>query len=154
MAQVRTYYVADGNTVRVTQPLPDRKQREQERLEEIRRKRRMQQRQHARMMRQQRVMAIFVAALVMLVCVFFVGYVNLSNSITTHMDNISALESEIADVKADNSATSSRIATAENLTQIKEAAISRLGMVYANEDQIVYYDMEEADYMSQYDDIP
>jgi cell division protein FtsL len=155
MTQVKTYYFTEGNTVRVeAQPLPDRKQREQERKEEQQRKRRMQQRRHARMMRQQRLMAMFTAVTVLAACGLFVGYVNLTNSITTHMDNISQLQEEISDLKADNSATASRIATAANLSDVKNAAINQLGMVYANADQIVYYDMESADYMSQYQNIP
>lgn len=84
----------------------------------------------------------------------FVGYINLTNSITTHMDNISALEQNISDLKASNSATESRIASATNLGDIKTAAINEMGMVYANADQIVYYDMDSSDYMNQYHNIP
>ena len=53
-----------------------------------------------------------------------------------------------------NSETQSRIDTSTNLGDVKAAAMNQLGMVYANADQIVYYNMENNDYMSQYHKIP
>lgn len=155
MAQVRTYYVTEGNTVRVSaQPLPDRQQREKEKREEQRRQKRKRQRMQQRMMQRQRLQAINAAAVVFCVCGLFVGYIKLTNNITTHMEKISRLQEEITAVKAENSAAESRIATAANLSDIKNIAIHQMGMVYAGKDQIVYYDMEAADYMNQYQSIP
>ena len=34
------------------------------------------------------------------------------------------------------------------------AAINRLGMKYASQDQIVYYSIDKNNYMDQYNDIP
>ena len=70
------------------------------------------------------------------------------------MSNISSLESQVSDLKAENQATENRINSEANLQTVKDAALNRLGMVYANSGQIVYYDMDEDDYMSQYDNIP
>ena len=70
------------------------------------------------------------------------------------MKNISALESEIADLKTDNDTTLKRINTSVDLNQIKEKAIGELGMVYASQDQVAYYSIEDTDYMTQYSDIP
>ncbi len=151
MTEVKTYYYTDGNTVRqVEQPLPDRHTREREIREERERKRRQARRKAQAAMRRKRVYSMYIVS----VAVAFVGYINLTNSITTHMDNISALEQNISDLKASNSATESRIASATNLGDIKTAAINEMGMVYANADQIVYYDMDSSDYMNQYHNIP
>ena len=106
------------------------------------------------LMRRNRIYTMYLVAAVGVLCALFVGYVNLQNNITTSMNNISSLESEISQLKADNSATASRINTATKLTDIKNVAINDLGMVYAGADQIVYYNMESTDYMSQYNDIP
>ena len=41
-----------------------------------------------------------------------------------------------------------------DLNQIKEKAIGELDMVYASQDQVAYYSIEDTDYMTQYSDIP
>lgn len=155
MTEVKTYYYTEGNTVRqVAQPLPDRHTREREIREERERRKRQERRKMQRMMRKKRIYSIYVAMVAATVVGLFVGYINLTNSITTHMDNISALEQNISDLKASNSATESRIASQTNLGEIKAVAVNEMGMVYANADQIVYYDMESSDYMNQYHNIP
>ena len=40
------------------------------------------------------------------------------------------------------------------MEDVKEQAIDVLGMSYPSEDQIVYYDIDHADFMSQYSEIP
>ena len=155
MAEVRTFYFTEGNTVRqVEQPLPDRREIERERREEQLRRRKRAQRRHAAMMRRKRLYAMYTVGVIASACALFVGYVTLTNSITTHMDNVSKLESQVTELKALNSATQSRIDTSTNLGDIKATAMNEYGMVYANADQIVYYNMENNDYMSQYHKIP
>ena len=155
MTEVKTYYYTEGNTVRqVAQPLPDRHTREREIREERERRKRQERRKMQRMMRKKRIYSMYVAMVAATVVGLFVGYINLTNSITTHMDNISALEQNISDLKASNSATESRIASQTNLGEIKAVAVNEMGMVYANADQIVYYYMESSDYMNQYHNIP
>lgn len=83
-----------------------------------------------------------------------VGYVYLQTSVSTKMKHVSTLKTELSNVKADNKATESRIATSINLGDIKEKAINDLGMVYATSNQIVYYSVDSTDFMSQYYDIP
>jgi hypothetical protein len=85
---------------------------------------------------------------------FFMGYIHLQNDINTSMSNISSIEEETSELKAANQATENRINSAANLQAVKDAAMNRLGMVYANSGQIVYYSMDDDDYMSQYNDIP
>ena len=155
MTEVKTYYYTEGNTVRqVGEALPDRYTRERERREEQEKRRRRQRRKHQAIMRRKRLYAIYISSVAVAVCALFVGYVNLTNSITTHMDNVSKLESQVTELKALNSATQSRIDTSTNLGDIKATAMNEYGMVYANADQIVYYNMENNDYMSQYHKIP
>ena len=155
MTEVKTYYYTEGNTVRqVAQPLPDRHTREREIREEREKRKRQERRKMQRMMRKKRIYSMYVAMVAATVVGLFVGYINLTNSITTQMDNISAFEQNISDLKASNSATESRIASQTNLGEIKAVAVNEMGMVYANADQIVYYDMESSDYMNQYHNIP
>ena len=47
-----------------------------------------------------------------------------------------------------------RIAMTVNLDEVKDAAINQYQMQFARPDQIVYYSIEDSDYMEQYSDIP
>lgn len=82
------------------------------------------------------------------------SYVKLQSDMTAHMKNISRLESQLEDVRADNAAAEKRLSTAGDLRYIKEVAVSQLGMGYAAEGQVVYYSVDQTDYMNQYADIP
>ena len=155
MKEVRTYYVQDGNTVRqLTQPLPDRHTLEREKKQEALRQKRIRERRHAAIMRRRRLQTLYLTMAVAAVFGLFVGYVQLQTDITTRMNHVAQLEDEISSVKAENNAAESRINTSTNLNSVKAAAVNELGMNYASSDQIVYYDMERTDYMSQYKDIP
>ena len=41
-----------------------------------------------------------------------------------------------------------------NLEEVREKAMDDLGMVYANENQVVEYDNPDGDYIKQYEQIP
>lgn len=99
----------------------------------------------------------YVAFLTMAVLVFasFAGmYIHIQSDVTARMKTISGLESQIADLKADNDEAYKRINTAVDLDSIREVAMTQLGMSYAKESQIVYYSVGDDDYMNQYSEIP
>jgi hypothetical protein len=70
------------------------------------------------------------------------------------MKTIAALESQVTDLKADNDANYKRITTSVDLNEVKDIAMNQLGMTYATEEQIIYYSVENSNYMDQYSDIP
>ena len=154
MARVQTVYIEEGNAVRKLNPeveyeeyLERRRQEEERRQRDIRR---------AKIHRQKvkKVTSVYATmAIVFCVC-FFVGYIYLQTQVTERTDNIAKLETQISTLKADNGAAEARINTAANLSNVRNTALNELGMVYANADQIVYYDMERNDHMNQYSKIP
>ncbi len=154
MARVQTVYIEEGNAVRKLNPeveyeeyLERRRQEEERRQRDIRR---------AKIHRQKvkKVTSVYATmAIVFCVC-FFVGYIYLQTQVTERTDNIAKLETQISTLKADNGAAEARINTAANLSNVRNTALNELGMVYANADQIVYYDMETTDYMNQFSKIP
>lgn len=165
MREIQTYYYSNGNAalnqeyyqtyvggsaVTVGDILPDRDTRRKEIEEEKRRKQKSRARQNARALRRSRVTAFGVILAVSIFGAFFLGYVNLQTSIRAHMNNIATLKEDISDMKASNSAAQSRISTATDINEIKQKALTEYGMVYANQGQIVYYDIEDEDYMSRY----
>ena len=75
-------------------------------------------------------------------------------SISTHLRNISSVESKLTDLKLDNDAKNKALNTSINLNEIKTRAMEELGMKYPTEDQVIYYSVESDNFMDQYRDIP
>ncbi len=152
MAKHQTYYYEDGNTVRkLEKSLPTRETYQEELRLAEQRHIKERKREHKLVLHLNRVYTVYFALGLFITGAFFVAYVHLQNSITTSMTNISRLEQNIATLKEENSATKSRISTATNLTHVKQVAMNELGMVYATNDQIVYYEVEAEDFMDSYE---
>lgn len=151
-----TEVYVDGNTVRRMEAAPDyrREREEQKRQEERMRKQRVASRNQERVAHMNRGYVAFLAFATALIAGAAAMYVNLQSSINVHMKTISALESQVSDLRADNDATEKRIEASVDITDIKATAVNELGMVYAGADQIVHYTIEKEDYMNQYEDIP
>lgn len=155
----RNEYYIEGNAVRRIDGAPDYRR---EREERIRRERELEQKRRQRAARRNQEKALrtsksYVAFLTMAVLVFatFTGlYIRIQSDVTARMKAISSLESQIADVKADNDEAYKRINTAMNLDSIRNIAMTELGMSYAKESQIIYYSVDDDDYMNQYSEIP
>ena len=64
------------------------------------------------------------------------------------------LETELEDLKKENDDNYTRIMTSVDLDYIRDVAINELGMVYANEDQVILYDGGTKDYVRQSQDVP
>ena len=71
-----------------------------------------------------------------------------------HMDQIAALENQILELKTKNDAARNKIERSINLKQVRDIAINQMGMRYPTQDQIIYFEVDEDDYMNQYQDIP
>ncbi|MCR5054708.1 MAG: hypothetical protein K6A69_07690 [Lachnospiraceae bacterium] len=160
--QVLYYNFTEGNAARSI-ALPDeefdyiprtREERERERWEKERKERRRLEKKKSAAMRKSRIYTFYLIVAAAVFSLFFVGYVQLQNDIDTSKDHITALQDQITELKAENQATENRIHSDANLQVIKDTAINEYGMVYATSSQIVYYDVEKNDFMSQYNDIP
>lgn len=155
-AGLKTNYYVDGNTVRRLEGEPEERRQRQLERERERRKR---ETRHAAKRNQERAMrmsmgyVLFCTIAVMLTCGVCVAYIQLQSDITSRMKQIARLENQIADLKADNDAAIKRIDLSTDLDEVKRQALG-LGMNYARTDQIIYYSVEDDDYMNQYSDIP
>lgn len=94
------------------------------------------------------VLAMFVAAYVL------IGYIQMQADMTTQVEQIAALESELNSLRLANDEELVRINSGIDLEEIKRIAIGELGMVYAAEGQIINYTNEGSDYVRQLGDIP
>ena len=97
---------------------------------------------------------VFMTACVLLSVYAAVTLVQMQSSVTQRMKRIANLEAQLQNLKADNDAKYKEIVTSVDLEYIKDVAINELGMTYASEEQIIYYTVEEENFMDQYRDIP
>ncbi len=145
----------DGNTVRKLEAAPDyRVQREEQRREAKRRNRHVARKNQEHEMQMTRGYVAFLSFAALITALVSVAYIQIQSTVTSRMKNIAALESKIADLKADNDAAMKRLSTSVDLNTVKDVAMNQLGMVYAGKDQIIYYSVDEDDYMNQYGEIP
>lgn len=152
----KTNYYVDGNTVRRLEGEPEerrRKQLEEEQEQKRRRNRRVAKRNQERALRVNFGYVFFCAAAVLLFCVVCVAYIRLQSDIVGRTKRISGLESQIVDLRAENDAAVKRIDLSTDLAAVKEKAFA-LGMKYATAEQIIYYTIEDNDFMEQYFEIP
>ena len=154
----KTYYI-NGNTVReLEESQPIRRQRRSR--QEIEEANSRKSRRNAARRNREKALTMSKGYVVFLsVCVFASAYaafslVQIQSQVSQRMRNVAALESQIQDMRADNDAKYKEITTSIDLNHIKDVAINELGMNYATEDQIVYYKVENNNYMDQYSDIP
>lgn len=167
-AAERKYYI-DGNTVRRMEAAPavtrpDRRIREsrpehvtrerREREIELRNRKRAARRNQERALRMSKSYVAFLTMAVMVFGIFTGAYIHIQSEMTARMNQISSLESQIADLKADNDEAYKRINTSVDLDSIRNTAMTEYGMSYAKESQIVYYTVNDDDYMNQYSEIP
>lgn len=152
----KNYYV-NGNTVRELEAPVRRERRSREELEQV--KHRKNRRNAARRNRQRAMemspgYVMFLTAGVLVIAMAAVSFVNLQSTITGRMRNIANLESQVTDLRADNDARYKSVTTSVDLNKVKDVAINKLGMDYPKEDQVIYYTIENSNYMDQYSDIP
>lgn len=154
-AAYKRYTYEDGNTVRHIEVGPDyhtkRKQRREERelADRKRRHRRAARRNRERALAMNPGYVGFLTACVLALAVTSATVINLQSTVTMRQRNIASLEGDISDLKIDNDTSYKRIETAVNLKEIKKQA-KKLGMRYPSEKQIVYYTIDNSDYMTQY----
>lgn len=155
----------EGSAVRRVDAMPDdweqeqkrRREREQQEIRERKRARRQRaiaRRNQDKALIMNRGYVAFLTMAVIVTCMTAGFYIKLQSDITIRLGNIAALETSVNNLKADNDATSKRLATSVRMEDVKKQAIDVLGMGYPDEDQIVYYEIDHADFMSQYGEIP
>lgn len=78
-----------------------------------------------------------------------VNYLQMQAELTSLTKSVAAKKSELIDLKADNEEEYNRIISSINLDEIRRVAMGTLGMIYAQEGQIIVYESEQYDYMRQ-----
>lgn len=152
----KNYYI-HGNTVRELEAPVRQNRRTREEIEQAKRRknrRNAARRNRQRAMEMSRGYVVFLSVCVAIIAISAVAFVKLQSQVTYRMNNIASLQSEVNDLRADNDARYKSITTSVDLNEVKKKAIKELGMSYPKEKQVVYYSIENNNYMDQYSDIP
>lgn len=97
---------------------------------------------------------VFLSVAAVLMLVVCVHYVQLRAELTNRSKNITALQEELANLNEANTTKYNAVMDSVNLEEVREKAMNDLGMVYANENQVIEYDNPDGDYIKQYEQIP
>ncbi len=147
----------EGNTVRKLETLPERMPREREEKERREKERRANRAARANRQRAMQMgpgYVLFLTMAVMMTVGVCMLYVQLQSDITERTKNTAVLESKILDLRTDNDAAIRRLETSVNMDEVRNKALNDMGMIYPTKDQIIYYNVDNEDYMNQYQDIP
>lgn len=148
MAGSRGQYYVQGNVVRRLDVTREIERQPQKKISNTTRK----NREKAKHMNAGYV--VFLCAALVATGLILINYIGLQSDITNSVQHISALESQLNELKLKNDEDYSRITSSVDLEEIKRIAIQELGMQYAEEGQIVTFTSESSDYVKQMGDIP
>ena len=95
----------------------------------------------------------FLAVCCVLTTIMCVAYLQERSKLISLNDEIGMLESRYTGLKSDNDAQYNRIISSFTLEDVKEAAQNRLGMHYAEADQVRYYSLSRDSYVRQYQEV-
>ena len=83
-----------------------------------------------------------------------IHYLKLRSTLTSQIEANSKLESQLTTLKSENDALYENVTNNVDLNYIRDYAINNLGMKYATEDQVIWYNTEGSEYVRQYQDVP
>ena len=99
-------------------------------------------------------MQYFLAAAAVCAVILCMMYLKLQSDVMNHSKNITALQSELADLTEANDTAYNAAVDSVNLQEIKDKAMNEMGMVYASEGTVIEYDSPTGSYVKQYSNIP
>ena len=147
MAKSRRYYI-DGNTVRVRETLPARREEE-----EILRVSVQPEQRPVRV----RINVPYVLTLLVVTLLFgylCFSYLKVQASINASMNRIANLEEQITKVRSENAVRENRLSAQMDLEEVYRIAVEELGMTYPQDNEVVTYSEQMREYVRQYEDIP
>ena len=96
----------------------------------------------------------FLLGALLLTSVVLISYIRIQFDNVTMVKQISALESQLNQMKLENEEEYSRIMSSVDLDEVRRVAIEELGMQYAQEGQVIQVEDSKDDYVHQYQDMP
>lgn len=123
---------------------------EQQRQEHLRRYEYIQQKKEMRYSRRLVTMLSLIAVVIVLMCSTIV---TLEMQIRERENRLSALKVEVAELKKENQEAEKRLSRGDDYDWVRQKAL-QLGMTAITADKVIYYSVEDTDFMEQYENIP
>jgi cell division protein FtsL len=95
-----------------------------------------------------------VAAACVCILLFSVMYIHAKTEMTSLTKSVSSLQTSLESIRQENQDLQNEISTCTSLDTIRDKAINELGMVAAEDSQVIYYDQSDSEYVRQKEDIP
>jgi len=92
-----------------------------------------------------------VCVVTLLCCVY---YLQLRSRVIHQNETIAAMESTLNQLRADNDAYADSAQASLDMEAVKDRALNELGLHYASESQIRYYNADDESYVRQYENVP
>lgn len=144
----------DGNVVRHVQAVPQQRP-QQERQQRQRRSASVNaKRNREKALRMNMPYVVFLAAASIATVFVCVNFLQLQSQGINYRNQIATLESRLSSMKLANDNAYENAISSVNMEEVKDIAVNELGMVYANEGQVITYSSREGDYIRQYSEIP
>ncbi len=96
-------------------------------------------------------MLTVVCVVTLLLCVH---YLQLRSQVIHQNETIAEMENALSRLKADNDAYADEAQSSLDMEAVKERALNELGLHYATESQIRYYNADDESYVRQYENVP
>ena len=96
-------------------------------------------------------MLTVVCVVTLLLCVH---YLQLRSQVIHQNETIAEMESTLSRLKADNDAYADEAQSSLDMEAVKNTALNKLGLHYATESQIRYYNADDESYVRQYENVP
>ena len=101
------------------------------------------------------VSALFLMCAIVATLFVCVNYLKVQSDVVQLNKSISSLEKEITSLEKENDALAAVLENEKyDLETVYQMAVGVLGMVYPNNNEIIYYNNESQGYFRQYQDIP
>lgn len=99
--------------------------------------------------------ALFLMCAIVATLFVCVNYLKVQSDVVQLNKSISGLEREITSLEKENDALEAVLENEKyDLETVYQMAVGVLGMVYPNNNEVIYYNSEDAGYFRQYQDIP
>ena len=155
-------YDIDGNTARRLRTQSDTRRRERERYEARRIPRyenearpvKAEIRHEKRESAYDLMYTVFLMASVGITLLVCIVYMYANTRLTKAEQSVAVLQSQLQEIQEQNTSLQESLSTTIDLNEVYRIATKRMGMVYPDEDQIIYYDSSNSDYVRQYESIP
>ena len=140
-------YSVDGSVIR---ELQDESYEIREKSQEVSRQTR---KNHGRAKNVGLKYVIALSMLCTLMVMLCINYLQLRSRLITLNESIARKETRLRELQEDNEAEYQKIISSVTMDDVRDTALNKLGMHYATETQIRYYDADDDSYVRQYESV-